>query len=63
MLDFSNENAIHAVQNETILLETSLNATEEQKELAWKRRPTDYSYAISHGKTVRRSLVVLTSAG
>ena len=35
--DFDNENLINAVQSEKSLWDTMLNASEEEKELAWKR--------------------------
>jgi hypothetical protein len=34
---FSNENVINAYHNEPVLWNTELNATEEAKELAWRR--------------------------
>ena len=36
-LQFSNENVINVFQNEPVLWNTELNATEEEKELAWRR--------------------------
>ena len=36
-LDLNNENVINNVQNEPVLWNTSLNASEEQKDLVWKR--------------------------
>ena len=35
-MDFSNENIINAVQNHPVLWDTTVNASEEDKELAWK---------------------------
>jgi len=34
-MEFSNENVINAVQNEGVLWDATINASEEQKELAW----------------------------
>ena len=36
-MEFSDENIINAVQNEPCIWDSVLNATEETKELAWKR--------------------------
>ena len=36
-LEFTNENLINAVHNEISLWDTHENASEEVKELAWKR--------------------------
>jgi len=35
--EFSNENVINLVQNEPVLWDSSVNSTEEEKEIAWKR--------------------------
>jgi len=35
-LEFSNENIINLVQNVPVLWDSSLNSTEEEKEIAWK---------------------------
>ena len=36
-LEFDNEHLINAVQNENALWDSNVNASEEDKELAWKR--------------------------
>jgi len=48
--EFSNENVINLVQNEPVLWDSSVNATEEEKEIAWKRIAD--SFGIPHGKIV-----------
>jgi len=35
-MEFSNENVINEVQNRALLWDTTVNASEEDKELAWK---------------------------
>jgi len=35
-MEFSNENVINAVQNRPLLWDTAVNASEEEKDLAWK---------------------------
>ena len=35
-MEFSNENVINEVQNRPLLWDTIINASEEDKELAWK---------------------------
>lgn len=57
-LDLTNENLINAVQNETALWDSSLNATEEEKELTWKRIAD--SLGIPNGEIVRTSVIYST---
>jgi hypothetical protein len=47
MAEFNIENLIDSVQNEPVSFDVSLNASEEENELAWKRI-ADY-FGISHG--------------
>jgi len=42
-VEFSNENVINLVQNEPVLWDSSMNSTEEEKEIVWKYFPPAHS--------------------
>jgi len=46
-VEFDSEHLINAVQNETSLWDSNVNASEEAKELAWKRIAD--SFGITNG--------------
>jgi len=49
-IEFSNENIINLVQNEPLLWDSTLNSSEEEKDIAWKRIAD--SFGIPNGKIV-----------
>jgi hypothetical protein len=52
--DFNFENLINAIQNEPCLWDSSVNASEEDKDLAWKRVAD--SFGIQNGNISAGSL-------
>ena len=51
-MEFTNENVINAVQNHTLLWDTTVNASEDDKELAWKQIADLFGIADGNNFTV-----------
>jgi len=59
-MEFSNENVINAVQNEGVLWDATINASEEQKELAITLAPKLTNMTDVHATTISSSAILNT---